>query len=259
MGLIRFEQADGRGPSAALLLGIPDWVSGSLAPQYGSVDFEDYVPFLGATVGQTNEGTALAERDDINGVVRMTASAGTNAEAGIVRRRAVVLDSCQDFVLEAKFNPTVGAATDHINIVGLTDQAVADVLASNALAVSSNQDFLGLRWNTDAADGGEIDLVAIEDGTLTVLVENVANEDTDRGSDITIGFRFHRTSATMARISPSVNGVILPNKRVNIAVADYDNMLAATLRPCVVVGAAGNTTAPIVDLDWLFTLDRNRT
>jgi hypothetical protein len=259
--LIRFENADGRGPSGVLFDGIPDWVSGSLDPQFGSQDYEDFSPFLGAAVGGLVGGTtgnATTERDDKNGVIRITANAASNAEAGYVRAKAVVLNESTDIVLEARLNQIAGAAENHIGIVGFTDQGGANILASNALAVSGNQDFLGLRWNPVTTTEGKIDLVVINDGTATVLVTDVANGTVARGEYHKLGIRVKRVSPGKFQILPSVDGVILPTKVITVDEATYANVFDVTLRPAVAVGGATDTAAPIADIDWIYTLDRNR-
>lgn len=261
MSLIRFGQSDGRGPTAELWQGVADWVKGTTDFQFGTQDFNDFSPYLGTDVGYAAAGTtgaAVSERAEANGVVRITADAGTNAEVGLVFNKVIILGDSDILVMETKFLQTAGAASDHILAYGLTDQTGGAILASNALAVSSNQDFIGLRWNTDTSDGGEIDLVLIEDGSATVLYDNVFAEDIDRGTSMKLGLRFQKIESGKFRILASKDGVISRAAITVVEGAAVNNLLAATLKPAIAIGAGANTTAPIADIDWNCVRDIRR-
>lgn len=250
--LIRFDDSS-RGPTAQLWHGLVDWVSGSQTSVLGARDFDDFSPFNSGfmTVGGTS-GAAASFQDtrdgDSIGEVLFSATAGTNAEVGVTRHIRTRLDKVRVVSLEARLR-RVDSADAQITAFGLTDQSVANILASNALAVGSNQDFIGFRWN----DNGTIDIVSIVDGALTALASGIATASMGSSSYTKMGLRIERQTPTVYRLVPAIDGEV---KRSNIlTVASSALPSSVVLRPGFAAGTDA-TTAPQLMMDWIFVADR---
>ena len=251
--LLRFAGSTERGPSGALWGGIVDWVSGSMVTDLGARDFDDFAPYNAGNetiAGTTGAAASLvSERDGVIGVVNLTADAGANAEVGAVRNLWTDLDVITQFaVMEWRLRRN-DSADAQFTAMGLTDQVGSAVIASNALAISSNQDFLGYRWNND----GTIDMVAVVAGTLTELVDTVATVVNGSATGYTkIGLKIQRTTSLTYRLTPCINGVIIRAKATNVASTAIPLVL---MRPAIVAGTDA-TTAPSLDRDWFFYADK---
>lgn len=254
MSLIRFDTPTGRSPSGALWQGIADWVHGSLeADADGYRVFRDFAPYNSgdwAIAGTTGAAVSLdAVRDGVVGSVTLTADAGANAEAGAVWNISTELDQIDKFVAFEWRLVRNDSADAQFTAIGLTDQTGGDILATNALAVSSNQDFLGFRWNNDDT----IDLVTVLDGTAAELVDTVATIVNGSATGYSkIGLKIMRRTPTTYHLLPFINGVPVTAK---------DTVVASTvipmvnMKPAIAIGT-DTTTAPSLSADWFCFADK---
>ena len=263
MSLVRFDASDNRGPTGQLWHGVVDWVSGMNKMELGQRDFEDFMPFLGwaetsPTDGTvTNAGTQITSltatptvdlQTDRFGVINMTEAAGTSESVGLAREIFYDLQNADIVCFECRVDQNADADSPQV-FAGFSDVADPDdVFASDVIASGSNQDTIGLRWNADET----IDIVAVDDGTLTVLKDDigVTLERTDAFSRL--GLRIEKITATQYRLTPSVNGAIALAGRVTVLATLLPEN---AMRPVVATTVAA-TTAPSLDIDWIATGDK---
>ena len=214
--LLRFAGSTERGPSGALWGGIVDWVSGSMVTDLGARDFDDFAPYnagnetIAGTAGAA--ATLVAERDGVIGVVNLLADA----------------DSPQMFI-------------------GLFDGAVTAVFSAGALAVSSNQDMLGLRWNADET----IDIVANVDGTLTVLKDDIGVTVERTSGFNEMGLRVENHGGESYRLTPVING-----QRRNGVTVDDSAIPESVAMKFTLSSTVAATTNVNFEVDWIYTNDK---
>jgi len=248
--LIRFDGSSVRGPSAQLWTGIVDWVRGSLASALGQSDFEDFAPHNPDTsdVDGTTGVAATIVTTERFGVLNLAATAGTNAQVGLARQLHYTVGDSPAMAVEARVRQNADANSPQA-FVGLSDVANADdVYAAGAIAAGSNQDTLGLRWNADET----IDIVAVVDGTLSVLRDDIGVTVERTSGFAKLGLRVEKVTSTQFRLVPSVNGAIA---RAGITVVASTALPANPMRPVVATTVAA-TTAPSLDADYVFTAEK---
>lgn len=263
MSLIRFDGDDVRGPTAQLWHGVVDWVRGSNATALGQRDFEDFQPFLGyeetspGTNGLANGGTqitSLAEtptvtvQTDRYGVINMTEGAAANEAVGLAREIYYDLQNADIVVVEARIDQNADANSPQVFLGFFDGTNPDDVFATSAIATGSNQDAIGLLWNADET----IDIVAVDDGTKTVLKDNigVTLERTDAFSKL--GLRIEKQTDSLYRLVPCVNSTIARSGIVTVAATSLPEN---PMRPNITT-TVNDTTAPSLDVDWIFTADK---
>lgn len=258
MSLIRFDSSSARGPSAKALHGLTDWVHGSLAVVAGGqFDFEDFSPFLGASETSTTTNplptggtqiTSLGGDPTVSivtteryGVIKMTEAAASNECVGLAREVWYDLQDSGVTVVGARVQQNADADTP-VSFVGLFDGSSPHaVLSSGAVASGSNQDTIGLRWNNDET----IDIVSVDDGTLTVLQDNIGvTVERDSGFNNYV-LRIEKMTSSTYRLIPFINEV--RGTAVNVAATSLPEN---PMRP-VVAGTVSATTAPELDVDWI--------
>lgn len=252
--LIRFDSDSARGPSEQCFLGLVDWAKGAAATDAGVQDFDDYAPFNAGN--HTLDGTsgfacaAVAERDGVVGAAKYTATAGSNAESASTRNVYTELDkvkiaACGVRVKENTKDDGV------VYMVGLTDQAAASILASNAPATGGSQNFVGLYRKVD----GSIDLIVIKAGTLTTLSSAVkaAGLETTAGYH-RVEFRIELTTPTQYRITPVIDGAAVRSKAVNVLASALP--VSSKLTPCFALGHVDNAVTPDTRVDWSCFIDK---
>lgn len=250
MSLIRFDGSSIRGPSAQLWAGIVDWPSGSVKSAVKQSDFEDFAPYNPDTTDVDGSAGAAAAIDTTqqNGILSLTANAGTNAQIGGGRQIWYTRGDERILCIEARVDQNADANSPQL-FVGFFDGAnFDDVWASGVIASGSNQDALGLRWNADET----IDIVAVDDGTLTVLKDNigVTLERTDGYAKL--GLRCEKITTSTSRLTPVVNGTVYNAGAVNVANTSLpDN----PMRPGVATTVAA-TTPPDIDWDWILSAEK---
>jgi len=261
MSLIRFDGDSVRGPSPSIWAGIIDWVRGSLATAIGTSDFEDFAPFLGASETSTTTDplptggtqiTSLAATPTVSilttergGVIRVTEGAAADECVGVAREIYYTLGDSPILAVGARIDQNADA-NDPQAFVGFSDVANPDdVFASGVIAASSNQDTIGLRWNVDET----IDIVAVDDGTLTVLKDDigVTLERTDGFARLEL--RVEKVTTAVYRLVPAVNGIVARSGIVNVLATLLPEN---PMRP-VVASTVDDTTAPSLDLDWIYS------
>jgi len=244
MSLIRFESSDVRGPTAQLWRGIVDWVRGSLATALGQRDFEDYAPDnsgFETVTSTTGSPTRALQSDGEFGVVNYTEAAGSNECVTVVRHIWFDLDNSPITVVEARVEQ-IADDDDPIAFVGLFDGTLA--FASGTLDGGSNEDSVGLRWNSDET----IDIVAVVDGTLSVLKDDIGISVERTDGLTTLGLRIEKMTASQFRLTPAVNGTIIRAGAVNVA---SSALPSNPMRPCVAQTVTA-TTAPSFDVDFIY-------
>lgn len=256
--LIRFDSDDERGPSASLWHGLVDFVRGSLATALGQRDFEDFAPFKGADVAEApttlntdtvvsgTTGVAATHETDRFGRVKITATAGTNAQVGLARRVHYDLQASPLTIVEGRIEQNADANSP-IAFVGLSSQANPDDVFA-AGVVNANGDAIGLRWNADET----IDIVAVDAGTLTVLKDDIGVTVERTSGAVLLGLRIEKVTSTTFRLIPCVNGAIARSGAVNKAATLLPE---GAMRPVAATTVAA-TTAPSMDVDYLYTADK---
>jgi hypothetical protein len=237
-------------------------VAGSNASYLGQRDFEDFAPFLGwseVTDGTTGGwgGTQITAFDgapvvalqtDRYGIINLSTAAGTNEVVALARHIYYDLQTADIVVVEARME-AVADTDSPISFVGLTDQALPDdVFQAGVLDGGSNEDTIGLRWNADET----IDIVAVDDGTLTVLKDDIGVTLLRTDGLAKLGLRIEKTTATQYRLTPYVNGVVAASGRVNAA----STLLPENPMRPVVAMHIGSTTDTEFELDWIASGDK---
>jgi hypothetical protein len=264
--LIRFDGDDIRGPSADLWHGVVDWIRGSLAASLGQRDFEDFAPFLGWSELQNNgttDGTATnggtqitsntatptaALQTDRFGIINITEAAASNEAVGLAREIWYDLQASPVTVIEARVEQ-IADADSPIAFVGFSDAANPDeVFTAGVLDGGSNEDTIGLRWNADET----IDIVAVDNGTLTVLKDDIGVTVLRTDGPARLGLRIEKVTSSTYRTTPCVNGVIARSGAVNVAATLLPEN---PMRP-VVAETVSATTAPQIEVDWIYSADK---
>jgi hypothetical protein len=214
----------------------------------GTLNVEDFVPYRGTDVGYAVAGTsgaALTEVASRHGVVNIAATAGTNAEVGLVVNRYVDLSDGRPYVVEAYVKQNADANSPQA-FVGLSDQAGGGVYASGALAVGSNQDTLGLRWNVDET----IDLVSVVDGAAVQVLKTAVATVARTAGFTKLGIRVIKETSVNYTVYCSVNGVVVKALTLTSTQVPQNPM-----KP-VVATTVATSTAPSVDIDWVADYDK---
>jgi hypothetical protein len=245
MTLIRFEGSSDRGPSGTLWNSLVDWVRGTLAVPGGCLDAEDFFPYNSASVVLSGDGGSAATVSAVQfGVVSFAASAGTYAVAGYARPEYIDLTSIRQVCREVRFSRTAGATGAEISFIGFSDQAPEAVFHSDGtLDGGSAEDQLGLRWNDDLT----VDLVSVVNGTATILSTALATAVSNTGFH-KFGLRIVKLTSTKYSIYSSVDGVVTVVHVASTAISQV------AMRP-VAVTTISATDAPVIVVDWDFTLD----
>lgn len=249
MSLVRFDSTSDRGPSAQLWAGIVDWVRGSLATALGQRDFADFAPDDGLNDVDGSSGAAGAiDTAQRFGVFAVTASAGSNAQTGIARPIWYTLQDSPVLVIESRVDQNADADSPQL-FVGFSDQAnFDDVFASGVVNSGNNEDALGLLWNADET----IDIVAVDDGTLTVLKDNIGVTLERTDGFARLGLRAEKITSSTYRLVPSVNGSIARAGIVNVAATSLPEN---PMRPGV-AQTVDTTTPPDFDVDYIYSADK---
>jgi hypothetical protein len=264
MSLIRFENGNERGPSAALWQGLVDWVRGSLAATLGQRDYEDFTPFLGfAEVSNTdgavgaNGGMQVTAADDAPvvalqtdrfGVVNFSTAAGADETVALARELWYDLQSSPLVVIETRVEQIADADEPQL-FVGFFDGADPDdVFAAGVIASTGGQDAIGLLWNINET----IDIVAVDNGTLTVLKDDIGVTLLRSDGPANLGLRIERMNSTTYRLTPCVNGAIARAGAVTVAATLLPEN---PMRP-VVADTVDATTDPEMEVDWIFSADK---
>jgi len=261
--LLRFDGDDVRGPSAQLWNGVVDWVRGSLATALGQRDFEDFAPFLGFTELSASDGAAanagtqvtsntasptVVLQTDRFGIINLTEAAGANETLGLAREIYYDLQNSPVTIIEARLEQLADADSPQM-FVGFSDQANPDdVFAAGVINSGNNEDAIGLLWNADET----IDIVAVDDGTLTVLKNDIGVTVLRTDGAVRLGLKIEKITSATYRMTPCVNGVVALSGRVNVAATLLPEV---PMRPVVATTVAA-TTAPSFDLDYIFTADK---
>jgi hypothetical protein len=263
MSLIRFDDTT-RGPSAALWQGVVDWVRGSLATTLGQRDFEDFAPFLGCaevsagadpTANGGTQVTSLAGdptvtlQTDRFGVINLTEAAAADESVGLAREIFYDIQGSPLTVIEARIDNHADANDPQV-FVGFSNKTDPDeVFASGALNEASNAELIGLLWNVDET----IDIVAIDDGgTVAVLKDDIGISVERTDGMVKLGLRIEKVTSTTYRLTPCVNGAIARSGAVNVLATLLPE---DPMRP-VAVTTVDDTTAPNLDVDWIYTADK---
>jgi len=248
MSLIRFDTNSDRGPSGALWGRLVDWVRGTLAVQGGALDGTDYFPYnAGDLTLSADTGFAATPLAVPFGVVSFTADAGTYPGAGYVRNCYIDLTDIREVCTEARFHRTLGATGTESSFLGFSDQLAAAVYdASGGLDGGSGEDTLGLLWNND----GTVDLVSVVDSAAMVVLYNDVATGVTGGVGVfhEFGVRIRKDTATKYTIFASVDGIV---RKVHVASTAIPQN---AMRP-VLVTTISATDAPVMGVDWHFTLD----
>ena len=258
--LIRFDSSDIRGPSPNIWYGVVDWVRGSLASALGQSDFEDFAPYTGPR-GAGAEGdqggtqvSALGEDPDVTletdryGVVKFKEGNASNECVAFARNIYYDLQASPVTVIGARVE-AIADANSPIMFIGLSNQADPDdVFAAAVLNQSNNEEAIGFRWNADET----IDLVAVDDGTLNVLKDDIGVSVERTDGQTRFELRIEKQTATTYRLTPAINGAV--------ARAGVVNVLATLLpedpmRPVVAMTVSA-TTDPEFECDWIFSAQR---
>lgn len=250
MALLRFDSTSDRGPSAQIWAGVVDWVRGSLATALGQRDFEDFAPFNADSTDVAGSAGVAGALDTTQrfGVLSVTANAGTDARAAAAREIWYTLQDSPILVFETRIDQNADADDPQV-FAGFFDGAdFDDVFADGAIADSGNQDAIGLLWNADET----IDIVAVDDGTLTVIKDNIGVTVERTDGYVKLGLRIERPTTTTVRLVPCVNGVIA---RSGITVVASTVVPENPMRPGVATTVAA-TTAPDVDVDFIYSADK---
>jgi hypothetical protein len=227
------------------------------------LDFEDFAPFLGASEARTGTdplptgGTQITSstgsptvslNSERFGVINITEAAGTDETVGLAREIVYDLQDADIVCFECRVEQLADADDPRV-FMGFHDCAAPDdVWGDDVLASGSNEDAIGLRWNEDET----IDIVAIDDGTLTVLKDDIG-VTVERTDGITrFGFRVEKMTATQYRITPFVNGAVAIDGRINVA---STSLPENKMRPVISSSVEANT-APSIDIDWIASGDK---
>ena len=197
--LIRFNTQTQRLPGVALMKGIADWMSGSMRLNGGNIDFDDYAPYNSAVIEQDPSEVTIDSAEQF-GVIKVFEGNAANEVATIQRTIYHTPEDSNLLVIGGRIKVVSDADSPQL-FVGFSDTAVNAVFSSSALAVSSNQDMLGLFWNANET----VDIVANVDGTLTTLVDDIGASIERTDGFIQFGLRVEKISATEYRLVPVIN------------------------------------------------------
>lgn len=258
--LVRFDGDDIRGPSANIWHGVVDFVRGSLASALGQHDFEDFAPYTGPR-GAGAEGdqggtqvSALGEDPDVTlttdryGIVNFTEGAAANECVAFARNIWYDLQASPVTCIGARVE-IVADADSPIGFVGFSDQADPDdVFAAAVINSGNNEDAIGFRINADET----IDLVAVDDGTLTVLKDDIGVTWARTDGLTRFELRIEKQTSTIYRLTPCIDGVVARAGIVNVAATSLPEN---PMRPVVALTVSA-TTDPEFECDWIFSAQR---
>lgn len=248
MSLVRFDGSSDRGPSPGASHGIVDWVAGSLKTYGGVVDFDDYVPHNTAVyLPDPTTSEVTTKSTERYGVINVFEAAGSNETAGIQRQVYHDLNLQPIFYFGARVKFISDADSPQM-FLGLSDTAVTAVWSAGALAVSSNQDMIGFRWNADET----VDFVVNLDGTLTVVVDDIGTDIVRTDGFAKFEFRVEEMTPTQYRVTSFLNGAKMTAGTFNRA---STSMPLVPMRP-VIAATVAATTDVSFDVDWTMSADK---
>jgi len=244
--LLKFDGTATRGPSASLCAGTVDWPKGSAQAQVSQADFDDHVPYH-AALYTTDPGTSEVTLETTRfGVIDVFEAAGSNETAGVQRLNSYILSAVPLTIFGARVKQVADADSPQM-FIGLFDGAVTAVFSAGALAVSSNQDMLGLRWNADET----IDIVANVDGTLTVLKDDIGVTVERTSGFNEMGLRVENHGGESYRLTPVING-----QRRNGVTVDDSAIPESVAMKFTLSSTVAATTNVNFEVDWIYTNDK---
>lgn len=226
--------------------------TGSSKASLGQDAFIDFQPYLGSDVGiaVSSDGSSPTTtlQTDRFGVINITESAGANECVGIAVQQWFDVQNTDVLVIGARIEQNADANTPLVFVGWHDGTNPDDVFSSGAIANGSNEDTLGLRWNNDET----IDIVSVDDGTLTVLKDDIgATVERDSGVNI-FELRVEWVSSTQVRLTPAVNNTVYHGGAVTVASTSIpENPMKPT-----VAGTVASVTAPSLDIDYIRSADK---
>src|SRR5688572_30112224 len=248
--LIHFDVTDPRAPSPTLCIGIPEWQDGAVAAQAGILaDFDDYVLYNSGNITQEPSEVTHASNVAVSnalGVITVFEAAGSNEDANINRNVWVKPSEWDDVVFGARVHLVSDADSPQLFVM-LTDTAAGSLLSSGALAVSSNQDGIGLRWNADET----VDIVKVLDGAaVAVLVDDIGCDIERTDGFIEFGLKIKNLGGESYRLTPVIDGAEFTGVNVD------DGAFPEVAMQLAVAATVAATTDVDFDVDWTLILAR---
>lgn len=250
MSLIRFHNAEGRGPSGELWAGVVDWTKGINTLDAGSGYLEDYTPFKGDDVGTTSTGDgAVLQSDARHGVVNYDEAQGADEVVGFQVEQYVDLDAddFKLFCMEARVKSNDDNDTTE-TFIGLSDVTIGSFWGSDNTPDGSS---IGVLWDGDET----FDLVSIaSNDTITTLKAAFATVARTVGF-VKIGVKIENLDGTNYRVTGTVSSGSGTSATTQKGAATTSTIPGAAMKP-VVLHTNDNEAAPDMEVDWYAYVDK---